>query len=74
MGSLKKLLLHPISHFSNLYVSMKFILLYLDPGSGAMIIQALIAGVVGVLMYFKNLKNRILGFFGKKTDADDPSV
>lgn len=53
---------------------MKFILLYLDPGSGALIIQALIAGVVGVLMYFKNLKNRILGFFGKKTDADDPSV
>ena len=45
-----------------------FIFLYLDPGSGSMIVQALIAGALGFMMFFKNLKHKIIGFFTKTTD------
>ena len=49
------------------------ILLYLDPGSGAMIVQALIAGTLGAVMFFKNIKIRVLSFLGvkAKSDGDD---
>jgi len=33
---------------------MKSILLYLDPGSGSYLVQAIIAAVLGGLFYFKN--------------------
>lgn len=31
-------------------------LLYVDPGSGSYLIQALVAGVAGFLFFFKNIK------------------
>lgn len=40
-------------------------LLYLDPGSGSMLLQALIAGFVGVSIFFKNIKTYVLSFFIK---------
>ncbi len=40
-------------------------LLYLDPGSGSMLLQALIAGFVGVSIFFKNIKMYVLHFFRK---------
>ena len=49
---------------------MHMILLYLDPGSGAMIVQALIAGTLGAVMFFKNIKIRVLSFLGVKTKSD----
>lgn len=44
--------------------------LYFDPGLGAMIIQALIAAVAGVVLFSKNLLNKVKLFFGlaKKSD------
>lgn len=51
---------------------MNFILLYLDPGSGSMIVQALIAGALGFMMFFKNLRFKVARFFSKpKEDKND---
>ncbi len=40
--------------------------LYLDPGSGSMLIQAVIAGSLAFVMFFKQVKYKILSFFGSK--------
>jgi hypothetical protein len=40
-------------------------LLYLDPGSGSLLLQAVIAGFLGIGIFFKNLKIYILHLFGK---------
>jgi hypothetical protein len=55
---------------------MKILLLYVDPGSGSYLVQMIIAGVLAVLFYFKNLWWKIKSFFarGRKNDPtqDDP--
>ena len=38
---------------------MKVWLLYIDPGSGSYLVQAIIAGVLGTLFYFKNIWRRV---------------
>ncbi len=51
-------------------------LLYIDPGSGSYLLQAIIAAALGVAFYFKNLKNYIKSFFSrrpKKRDDNTPS-
>lgn len=46
--------------------------LYFDPGLGAMIIQAVIAAVAGVVLFSKNLMYKIKLFFGLvKPSKDD---
>ena len=46
--------------------------LYFDPGLGAMIIQAIIAAVAGVVLFSKNLMLKIKMFLGlAKNDKDD---
>lgn len=47
---------------------MNLFFLYLDPGSGSMIVQALIAGALGFMMFFKNLTYKITHFFSKKKE------
>lgn len=47
--------------------------LYLDPGSGSMLLQAIIAGVLGVAMFFKQLKLRVLTFFGQTVIHENES-
>lgn len=46
-------------------------LLYIDPGSGSYLIQALIAGVLGIAFFFKNIMLAVKHFFyrifGKKS-------
>ena len=46
------------------------ILLYLDPGSGSYLVQLIIAGILGVLFYFKNLWWRIKAYFTKHKKDD----
>jgi ATP-dependent Zn protease len=41
-------------------------LLYIDPGSGSYLIQAIVAGALGVVFFFKNIKNHIKAFFFRK--------
>lgn len=44
---------------------MKYYLLYLDPGSGSYLLQAIIAAVLGGLMFFKNFWISVKSFFIK---------
>ena len=51
---------------------MNTLFLYIDPGSGSYLIQAIIAGVLGFLFYFKNVWFRIKSFFKKEKEKPDP--
>jgi hypothetical protein len=50
-------------------------LLYIDPGSGSFLVQAIIAAVLGVAFFFRNIKNSIITFFtrNKKKPTDNPN-
>lgn len=45
---------------------------YIDPGSGSILFQMLIAGLIGffftIKIYFQNFKNYIAKFFNKNTE------
>lgn len=45
--------------------------LYFDPGLGAMIIQAIIAAVAGVVLFSKNLMYKIKVFLGISKPIED---
>jgi drug/metabolite transporter (DMT)-like permease len=47
---------------------------YIDPGTGSMLLQALAAGLVGILAFGKHIKLFIVGLFTRKRDetADTP--
>ena len=45
--------------------------LYFDPGLGAMIIQAIVAGVAGVLLFSKNLLYKVKLFLGLIKPSED---
>ena len=45
--------------------------LYFDPGLGAMIIQAIVAAVAGVILFSKNLMYKIKSFLGISKPQDD---
>jgi hypothetical protein len=51
-------------------------LLYIDPGSGSYLVQLIIAGVLGVGMFFKNIKLYIKSLFHKpsKKENDGPEA
>jgi hypothetical protein len=44
---------------------------YLDPGSGAIIIQVIVASLLGAVFIFRNTLARLFGFKGK-TDSQPP--
>jgi hypothetical protein len=46
-------------------------LLYIDPGTGSMLLQALIAGALTIAMFFKHLKLRVLTFLGKIKPSEE---
>jgi len=51
------------------------VLLYIDPGTGSIILQAVVAGVAGVSLFIKFGWRRLLRFFGiKKGDKKDPGI
>ena len=49
-------------------------LIYLDPGSGSYLAQVIIASILGVVFYFKNILTLVRSFFGRlfgRKDADN---
>lgn len=40
-------------------------LLYIDPGSGSYLIQAIVAGVLGIVFFFKNIMLYVRHFFSR---------
>ena len=47
---------------------------YLDPGTGSIIFQGLIAGLLASLFFIKTIWYRIMNFFGRGHGDDDPSA
>jgi len=43
-------------------------LMYIDPGSGSYLVQAIVAAVLGFLFYFKTIWWKIRSFFTKHRD------
>jgi hypothetical protein len=46
--------------------------LYIDPGSGSYLVQAIIAAVLGIAFYFKTIWLKIKLFFGGRKKNDQP--
>lgn len=44
---------------------MQNMLLYIDPGSGSYLLQAIIAGVLGVVFFFKNIALFVRHYFAR---------
>ena len=44
---------------------------YLDPGSGSLIVQLLLAAIVGILATFRLWKARLLALFGIRSEPDE---
>jgi hypothetical protein len=44
-------------------------LLYIDPGSGSYLAQVIIASILGVVFYFRNILHIIRNFFGRFTGS-----
>ena len=44
---------------------------YLDPGSGSLIVQLLLALIVGILATFRLWKARLLALFGIRQESDE---
>lgn len=53
---------------------MLAILLYVDPGSGSYLVQAIIAAVLGFGFALKTWWWRIKRFFGKKVEKEEEEV
>lgn len=49
------------------------LLLYIDPSSGSMLFQALIAGTLGAIMFFKQIKYKIKSFFSSSESDETKS-
>ncbi len=57
---------------------MEAVLAYIDPGSGSLVVQALIAGLVAVPIFFRRQISRVIGTLrgrdqsnGAQTGPDD---
>jgi hypothetical protein len=51
---------------------MKFLPLYIDPGSGSYLVQVIIAGVLAIGFYFKNGWLKLKSFFSRNKKEDAP--
>ncbi|MCY4021808.1 MAG: hypothetical protein OXG39_20585 [Chloroflexi bacterium] len=50
---------------------LRILFAYLDPGSGSLIVQLLIAVVVGILATFRFWKSRLLSLFGIRQETNE---
>jgi len=46
-------------------------LLYIDPGTGSYLVQVIVAAVLGVAFFFRNIKNYIKAFFTRSPKKPD---
>jgi hypothetical protein len=49
---------------------MKHFFLYFDPGTGALVVQLLVAIGAGVTLFYKKITMGVKSMFGKKQDQD----
>ena len=60
-----------VAKLSMILMILRVSLSYLDPGSGSIIVQLLIAALVGIIATFRFWKSRLLSLFGIRQDPDD---
>ena len=53
------------------FAIFKTLFAYLDPGSGSLIVQLLLAAIVGILATFRLWKSRLLSLFGIRAEQED---
>jgi hypothetical protein len=53
-----------------MYQKMIIILLYIDPGSGSLLFQLILSGLVTSLIYFKRVIHFLKFKFKKKSNSD----
>lgn len=49
---------------------MNALLLYIDPGTGSLLLQFLIGIALGVSMFFKTIRYKLRSLFGRKKEAE----
>ena len=49
---------------------MSTIALYFDPGTGALIVQLLVAAGASVALFYNRIKTKVKSVFGKKQETD----
>ena len=49
---------------------MKLPFLYFDPGTGALIVQLLVAAGAGIALFYKKITPGVKSIFGKKENPD----
>jgi len=47
---------------------------YIDPGTGSLLLQGLIAALASVLIFWRNLRMSIIGFFRGKKREEAPAI
>ncbi len=47
--------------------------MYVDPGSGSMMLQLLLGGVSGIYVIFRMFKQKVLGLFGIQSESPEPA-
>lgn len=64
-------LFNSVAKLGMIFIILRAARSYLDPGSGSLIIQLLIAIVVGILATFRLWKSRLLSLFGIREETDE---
>ena len=49
---------------------MQQLFLYIDPGSGSFLLQAIIGACLGIVFFFKTLKYRFMSLLRRKKDTE----
>lgn len=64
-----------IRRWGIILMSARALFTYLDPGSGSLLVQLLIAVIVGILATFRLWKSRLMSLLGRgeKTEFNDES-
>lgn len=52
---------------------MVYLIAYLDPGAGSIVLQMILAGILGLSYTVKIYWRRIMGFFRREKPADRPA-
>lgn len=47
------------------------IILYIDPGTGSLLLQLVIGGIVASSLFFKNIWHRVFSIFKKKDKKEE---
>jgi len=58
----------------NFFLNMSHFLLYIDPGSGSLLFQALLSGLLTALVFFKRIVAYFKYKFGKKNTEEKDNL